>query len=95
MENWIGNFDYCMDMIKELHDEVYDVNGNSSWRLLSDHSPSASKSAPSGDMLAMNRKVKEVEIVLGLNGTMFTIPAKVFAKGSSVRVIKLEACFQI
>ncbi|KAK9085578.1 hypothetical protein Sjap_025989 [Stephania japonica] len=27
MENWIGNFDYCMDMIKELHDEVYDVNG--------------------------------------------------------------------
>ncbi|KAK9085534.1 hypothetical protein Sjap_025945 [Stephania japonica] len=29
MENWIGNFDYCMDMIKELHDEVYDVNGNS------------------------------------------------------------------
>ncbi|KAK9145176.1 hypothetical protein Sjap_005079 [Stephania japonica] len=25
----IGNFDYCMDMIKELHDEVYDVNGNS------------------------------------------------------------------
>ncbi|KAK9145627.1 hypothetical protein Sjap_005530 [Stephania japonica] len=35
MENWIGNFDYCMDMIKELHDEVYDVNGNSSWRLMS------------------------------------------------------------
>ncbi|KAK9145642.1 hypothetical protein Sjap_005545 [Stephania japonica] len=29
MENWIGNFDYCMDMIKELHDEVYDVDGNS------------------------------------------------------------------
>ncbi|KAK9145173.1 hypothetical protein Sjap_005076 [Stephania japonica] len=29
MENWIGNFDYCMDMIKELHDEVYDANGNS------------------------------------------------------------------
>ncbi|KAK9085561.1 hypothetical protein Sjap_025972 [Stephania japonica] len=29
MENWIGNFDYCMDMIKELHDEVYDINGNS------------------------------------------------------------------
>ncbi|KAK9145638.1 hypothetical protein Sjap_005541 [Stephania japonica] len=29
MENWIGNFNYCMDMIKELHDEVYDVNGNS------------------------------------------------------------------
>ncbi|KAK9085535.1 hypothetical protein Sjap_025946 [Stephania japonica] len=42
MENWIGNFDYCMDMIKELHDEVYDVNGNSSWRLMSSHSPSAS-----------------------------------------------------
>ncbi|KAK9085544.1 hypothetical protein Sjap_025955 [Stephania japonica] len=37
----------------------------------------------------------EVEIVLGLDGTMFTIPAKVFAKGSSVRVIKLEACFRI
>ncbi|KAK9138191.1 hypothetical protein Sjap_008785 [Stephania japonica] len=29
MENWIGNFDYCMDMIKELHDEVYDVDGDS------------------------------------------------------------------
>ncbi|KAK9145639.1 hypothetical protein Sjap_005542 [Stephania japonica] len=29
MENWIGNFDYFMDMIKELHDEVYDVDGNS------------------------------------------------------------------
>ncbi|KAK9085562.1 hypothetical protein Sjap_025973 [Stephania japonica] len=44
----------------------------------------------------MNRKVKEVEIVLGLNGTMFTIPAKVFAKGSSVRVIKLEAyCYSM
>ncbi|KAK9085545.1 hypothetical protein Sjap_025956 [Stephania japonica] len=44
---------------------------------------------------AMNRKVKEVEIVLGLDGSMFTIPAKVFAKGSSVRAIKLEACFRI
>ncbi|KAK9138171.1 hypothetical protein Sjap_008765 [Stephania japonica] len=29
MENWIGNFDYCMDMIKELHDEVYDVDSDS------------------------------------------------------------------
>ncbi|KAK9137702.1 hypothetical protein Sjap_008296 [Stephania japonica] len=28
-KSWIGNFDYCMDMIKELHDEVYDVDGNS------------------------------------------------------------------
>ncbi|KAK9085579.1 hypothetical protein Sjap_025990 [Stephania japonica] len=54
MENWIGNFDYCMDMIKELHDEVYDVNGNSSWRLMSDHSPSASKHSTEAGLILRN-----------------------------------------
>ncbi|KAK9145617.1 hypothetical protein Sjap_005520 [Stephania japonica] len=37
-------FNYCMDMIKELHDEVYDVSGNSELEIDElDHSPSASK----------------------------------------------------
>ncbi|KAK9085551.1 hypothetical protein Sjap_025962 [Stephania japonica] len=45
MENWIGNFDYCMDMIKELHDEVYDINGNSELEI--DEQPFAKPSASS------------------------------------------------
>ncbi|KAK9085528.1 hypothetical protein Sjap_025939 [Stephania japonica] len=55
MENWIGNFDYCMDMIKELHDEVYDVvTAIQSWRLMSSHSPSASKHSTDAGLILRN-----------------------------------------